>query len=176
MGHVSIHRRLWSRLRHADCRPFSCYTNLLQSLTHQSLQPIIAIQNALSESPAQATLGISLAIFAQTFFGGLFLNLAALVFSSGLSDGIKKYAPSVHVDKVVVAGATGFREVVAKNEVQGVVKAYSLGVDHVFYLAVGAAAIMFVLSLGMGWHPISKKEGAANPAGTAAPGGEENIA
>ncbi|KAF4766518.1 hypothetical protein HAV15_010474 [Penicillium sp. str.  len=117
--------------------------------------PIIAIQSTLS--PEQGALGISLAVFGQTFGGSLFLDFANLVFGSGLRTGLSKYAPTVDTQAVTAAGATGFRDVVSKNNLPGVVKAYSLAVDHTFYLAVGATACTFVFAFGMGWRKIATK-------------------
>ncbi|CAI7608057.1 unnamed protein product [Penicillium glandicola] len=117
--------------------------------------PIIAIQNTLS--PQQGTLGISLAVFGQTFGGSLFLTFANLVFESGLRTGLGEYAPAVETQAVVVAGATGFRDVVSKKDLPGVVSAYSLAIDHVFYLAVGTSVAMFLFAFGMGWRKIKTK-------------------
>ncbi|CAI7597832.1 unnamed protein product [Penicillium discolor] len=117
--------------------------------------PIIAIQSTLS--PEQGALGISLVVFGQTFGGSLFLDFANLVFGSGLRTGLSKYAPTVDTQAVTAAGATGFRDVVSKNNLPGVVKAYSLAVDHTFYLAVGATVCTFVFAFGMGWRKIATK-------------------
>ncbi|KOS46690.1 hypothetical protein ACN38_g2363 [Penicillium nordicum] len=118
--------------------------------------PIIAIQNTLS--PEQVALGISLAIFGQTFGGSLFLNFANLVFGSGLSTGLSECAPAVDRQAVTAAGATAFRDVVSKKNLQGVLSAYSLAVDHTFYLAVGASVSTFVFAFGMGWRKIKTKD------------------
>ncbi|KZF26031.1 efflux pump [Xylona heveae TC161] len=125
----------------------------MQSSLHTH-QPIIAIQNSLP--PEQSALGISLAVFGQTFGGSLFLAFAKIVFNDGLLSGLRKYASTVNVPAVIAAGVTGFRQAVAPEQITGVLRAYSLGVDRTFYLAVGASVATFVFALGMGWKKINK--------------------
>lgn len=110
--------------------------------------PIIAIQHALP--PQMSALGISLAMFGQTFGGSLFLTLAKLVFSAGLDAGLREYAPAVSAEAVTAAGATGFRDVVPANLLSQVLLAYCKGIDHTFYLAVGASGATFLFAWGMG--------------------------
>ncbi|GAB1207222.1 hypothetical protein APSETT445_005935 [Aspergillus pseudonomiae] len=110
--------------------------------------PIVAIQHALP--PQTSALGISLAMFGQTFGGSLFLTLAKLVFSAGLDAGLRENAPSVSIEAVTGAGVTGFRDVVPATLLSQVLLAYSKGVGHTFYLAAGASAATFCFAWGMG--------------------------
>lgn len=88
-------------------------------------------------SPEQSALGVSLAVFGQTFGGSLFLDFANLVFDSGVNAGLSEYAPTVDAQAVTAAGATAFREVVAKESLPGILRACSLAVDHAFLLDSG---------------------------------------
>ncbi|KAG9576627.1 putative MFS transporter, partial [Aureobasidium melanogenum] len=120
--------------------------------------PIIAIQNLLPKS--QASVAMSLLIFSQTFGGALFLAFAQTVFNTGLSSALKKYAPEVATETVLAAGATGVKNAVPKAVLHQVLQAYSVAINHVFYLGAGAAAAATIVCLGMGMHSIKKAQAA----------------
>ncbi|TAQ89078.1 hypothetical protein B7494_g2583 [Chlorociboria aeruginascens] len=117
---------------------------------------IVAIQNVLP--PDKIPVGMSIAVFSQTFGGALFLSFAQTIFSHELLVGLKKYAPTVDVETVITAGATNIRKVISKEDQPGVIQAYNFGTNSNFYLAAGAAVALFVFSLGMGWRSIKKKK------------------
>ena len=77
-------------------------------------------------------------------------------FSNGLTSALHQYAPEVNAEAVISAGATGFRAIVDKNSVEGVIMAYSKAVSQVFYVAAGAAGGAFIFCWGMGWKSIKK--------------------
>lgn len=87
----------------------------------------------------------------------MFLTIAQTVFSNSLKTKIPQYAPGANVDAVLAAGATEFAKVVTPDQVAGVVKAFSVSVDHVFYLVCGAAGGAFICSWAMGWRDIRQK-------------------
>lgn len=120
------------------------------------VRPIIAIQNALP--PEQGPLGLSLAIFTQTFGGSLALTIAQLVFWSSLEVALPKFAPTANVQAIIHAGATGFRSVVSPSELPAVLRSYAYAVDKTFYVALCASAGTFVFAWGMGWQKIQKKK------------------
>ena len=99
---------------------------------------------------------MSLVVFSQTFGGALFLSFDQTTFSSGLSNALHKYAPEVDAAAVINAGATGFRAIVDKSSLHGVIQAYSEALSHVFYVGAGAAVGAFICCWGMGWKSIKK--------------------
>jgi len=90
--------------------------------------------------------------------GAIFLALAQTVFSLGLESGLAKHAPGVSSITVVTAGASRFRQVVEEAAVKGVIRSYNDGLQHVFYLAVGASVGLFLFSWGMGFKKVEKKK------------------
>ncbi len=104
---------------------------------------------------------MSLVMFSQTFGGGLFLAFAKTIFSHGLVDGLKKYAPHVDAQAVISAGATSVRKVVNPEQLKGVLEAYNVRTNHAFWLAAGCSAATSVFSWGMGWRSVKKKKAAA---------------
>lgn len=117
--------------------------------------PIIAIQNLLPKS--QASVAMSLLIFSQTFGGALFLALSQTVFNTGLSSALQKYAPEVSAQTVLAAGATGVRGAVSEAVLPHVLQAYTVAINHVFYLGAGTAAGAAIVCVGMGMHSIKPK-------------------
>ena len=99
---------------------------------------------------------MSLVVFSQNFGGALFLSFDQTTFSNGLNDALHKYAPEVDAGAVIHAGATGFRALVDKNSLDGVILAYNKAVSHVFYVAAGASVGAFIFCWGMGWKSIKK--------------------
>jgi hypothetical protein len=120
------------------------------------LQPIVAIQNALSED--QVSVGMSLAIFAQTFGGALFLTFAETIFTIDLIRGLSVFAPEVSAQEVINAGGTALRDVLPQGSLLGVLLAYDQTISHTFYLAAGAAVATFVCCWGMEWKGVTKVE------------------
>lgn len=118
--------------------------------------PLLAISAFLP--PSQNAIGMSLVVFSQTFGGSIWLAVAQTAFSSSLNKALHQNAPNVSVEMVAKAGATGFRDLIAKEAVAGVIESYSIAVSHVFYLAAGAAVAALVFSCGMGWISVKKQK------------------
>lgn len=116
--------------------------------------PLVAIQTALPQE--QISVGIALLIFAQGFGGALFLAFAETDFTNGLTKAIKAFAPNVSAETVIAAGASAVRDVVPKADLGGAFLAYNQAIQHVFYLAAGAAAATLVFCWGMGWKSVKK--------------------
>ncbi|TKA69191.1 hypothetical protein B0A55_07076 [Friedmanniomyces simplex] len=124
--------------------------------------PLVAVQNNLS--PAMIPLAISLCMFTGMLFGALFLSASATIFTNSLRTLIPEYAPTADLEAIVVAGATGFRKVVAPDELAGVLLAYAKSVDRVFYLCAALAALCLPFSFGLGWTNIKAKAQKKNAA------------
>ncbi|KAH8649925.1 major facilitator superfamily-domain-containing protein [Xylariales sp. PMI_506] len=114
--------------------------------------PYIALQTLIPE--AQTSIAMAILIFCQNIGGAAFLTLAETDFSQSLRAALPRYAPAVDADAVIAAGATGFRSVVAPSELPGVLLAYSVSIDHVFYLSTGLAAGAFLAAWAMGWEDL----------------------
>ena len=101
---------------------------------------------------------MAILVFCLNFGGATFLTLAETDFSQSLLVAIPKYAPGANTTAVQSAGATDFRNVISAAELPGVLKAYSVSVDHVFYLVCASGAAAFVSAWGMGWNDIRKSK------------------
>ena len=125
------------------------------------IQPFVAVQNLIPHS--QIAIAMAILVFSLNFGGATFLTLAETDFSQSLLVAIPKYAPGVDATTVKSLGATDFRSAVSAADLPGVLKAYSVSVDHVFYLVCASAAAAFLSAWGMGWKDIRKHK--PNPPG-----------
>ena len=117
---------------------------------------MVALQTSLK--PSEISMGNSLLMFAISISTSIFIVVANTVFVGNLRSTIPIYAPGVDVEAVIVAGATGFRAIVSKEQLHSVIDAYSDSLDKVFYISVACALIAFFLSFGLGWVDIRKIE------------------
>ncbi|KAH1671062.1 hypothetical protein KXV68_004814 [Aspergillus fumigatus] len=116
--------------------------------------PMIAVQNAVL--PDELSTAMAILTFSQTIGAAIFLAAAEVIFSHGLRSTIPKYAPTVDSERVIAAGATGFRRIVSEASLPGVLVAYSKSIGHVFYLIAALSVLQFFLAWGMGWKNVSK--------------------
>ncbi|KGO68316.1 Major facilitator superfamily domain, general substrate transporter [Penicillium italicum] len=114
--------------------------------------PMVAVQNLVPH--AQISVAMAILVFFLNFGGATFLTFAETNFSQSLPVAIAHHAPGVDASAIIAAGATGFRGVVSRDQLVGVLKAYSESVDHVFYLVCASAAAAFCFAWGMGWQDI----------------------
>lgn len=95
-------------------------------------------------------------VFSQTLGGALFLAFSQTAFTNGLGQALQTFAADVDVQTLLVAGASAFREVVPKGSLAGVLLAYNQALNHVFYIAAGAASVSFACCWGMGFKNVKK--------------------
>ncbi|CAG7922357.1 unnamed protein product [Penicillium olsonii] len=117
--------------------------------------PMIAVQSSVR--PEQISIGVSMLSFSQSMGQALFLTLGQVTFINSLKAALSLHASSGNSAAVIAAGAGDVRAVVSKDELPGVLVAYSQGIDHVFYLATGIALGCFCVAWGMGWKDIRKR-------------------
>ena len=105
-------------------------------------------------------------MFSQQLGPALFLSLAQTILSSTLKSQLPTSVPGVNTkaeaQRILDAGATGFRNVVSMGQVQGVASVYCEVVDRVFYMGTGAAGCAFLVAWGMGWRSVKKGNGPSN--------------
>lgn len=97
-------------------------------------------------------------IFCQTFGGAVLLTISNTLFDNSLVAKLGSYVPGLDVEKVIRAGANGFRAVVTEDQLPGVLNAYSDSLNLVFWIGVASAICIFCLAWGMGWNDIREKK------------------
>ncbi|KAL3478143.1 major facilitator superfamily domain-containing protein [Aspergillus californicus] len=119
--------------------------------------PLLAVQTFASKSNHSIATG--LVMLSQYLGGAIFLAVCQVVFSSGLSGELARYAPSVDAEMLMAAGAGAVRDVVEPSMLDGVVKAYNGAVVRTLYVAVASAGGAFAFAGAMGWVSVKKPEG-----------------
>jgi hypothetical protein len=105
---------------------------------------------------------MAILVFTQNFGVSIGITISNAVFAQTLTRAIRRYAPSVSPQAALDAGsgAGEVRDLVIghEEELNGVLLAYSESLRNVFYLLVGFSCAAVLLSLGMGWVDVRKKE------------------
>lgn len=102
-------------------------------------------------------------MFVQNLGTAIFLVTATTIFTQTLVSDVALYAPSVSPHVVLEAGGSSgaIRSLVppGSSELQGLLKAYSNGLNNVFFMLMGLSVVGFVGAWGMGWKNIRKGKG-----------------
>ncbi|KAK8021792.1 hypothetical protein PG990_006930 [Apiospora arundinis] len=117
---------------------------------------IISIQSVTSGEELSS--GMAFMVFTQSLFPAIVLPLCNLVLVSSLRTQLPIYAPGADVPAVIKAGATSFRQVVGAEDLQGVISAYAVSVDRVFYLNAAMVVVSGLFIYGIGWYDIREKQ------------------
>jgi len=107
-------------------------------------------------------MGNSIVMFAQSLGTAVLLAVSDTLFEGGLESELPKHAPLVNPRAVIAAGATHFRDIVSAQDLPGVLVAYSLALDRVFYLAAGVSGLAVFTSLFLGWVDIRRQRRPGN--------------
>lgn len=106
---------------------------------------------------------MAILIFFQNFSTSVASVISNTIVAQTLIAAIPKYAPSVSPSAALKAGsaASAIRKIVPaghEDELEGVLTAYSESLRNVFYFLVGLAVLATMVSLGMGWKDVRKRE------------------
>ncbi|KAL3440264.1 major facilitator superfamily domain-containing protein [Aspergillus insuetus] len=137
--------------------------------------PLLAVQTFTSRS--QHSIATGLVVLSQNLGGAIFLAICQVVFSSGLSTELAKYAPGIDAKVLEAAGASALRDVVGDdgNVLESVLRAYNGAIVKVLYVATAAAGAAAVSAGGMGWVSVKsdKKDDKGEDGGEAERVGED---
>lgn len=101
--------------------------------------------------------------FFQSLGGALFISVAQTLFQNGLIAGLKTNAPSLDPTLFLHTGATEIRTLLAQlgkeDMLEGVLKAYALGLRHTFWITTSCAIAAFFCAAGLQWKSVKKGHG-----------------
>lgn len=123
--------------------------------------PQIAAQAVLPE--ADATLGISITLFAQNFGGALFISVAQQVFSSKVLAGLQDKVPGLNPETIQNLGLVDLGHSSFATGSQDVIPALENAFIQTWYIAVVLSCLTVVFSLLMEWRSV-KETNASPPA------------
>ncbi|KAL2822684.1 major facilitator superfamily-domain-containing protein [Aspergillus cavernicola] len=122
---------------------------------------LLTVQDVLKTRPAIIPVGISTVLFAQYFGSSVMQSVGASIFHNKLVDGLESGAGlnATGVTMLLDAGNLNVKQTALKafpDRVDAVITAYNDAITTVFYLAVAASALAFVLSTGIKWTNINQ--------------------
>lgn len=116
-------------------------------------------------------IGTALVQFSQSLGGAIFISVAQTLFSNGLIAGIELYAPSLDPQIFLHSGATAIRGLLVQmgqeDQLDGLLRAYVLALNHVFYITVACAMAAFFCATGLQWKSVKARRAADAKAGAA---------
>ncbi|KAI5270635.1 MFS transporter [Aureobasidium subglaciale] len=120
------------------------------------LSPQSAVQMALPKE--DASIGLSIIIFAEQFGAALFVSAAQNVFQTRLAGNLHVMAPSLNTTSIESAGLTDLRNLVTPEDVKGVLDAVDQSVAQTWYIAVALSCLTIIGSATMDWRSVKEKK------------------
>lgn len=120
------------------------------------LSPQSAVQMALPKN--DASIGLSIILFAEQFGAALFVSAAQNVFQNRLVDNLHTSVPSLNATSIGTAGLSDLRDLVAPADMMNVLVAVDQSVAQTWYMAVALACMTIVGSATMDWRSVKEKQ------------------
>ncbi|KAH0379623.1 hypothetical protein KCU92_g8062, partial [Aureobasidium melanogenum] len=120
------------------------------------LSPQSAVQMALPKN--DASIGLSIILFAEQFGAALFVLAAQNVFQNRLVDNLHTSAPSLNATGIGTAGLSDLKDLVAPADLMNVLVAVDQSVAQTWYMAVALACMTIVGSATMDWRSVKEKQ------------------
>jgi hypothetical protein len=121
--------------------------------------PYVATQTILRGD--DIPVGTSMVQLFQFLGGSVFLAISQALFANTLVDSLSKLSSvgigTTEIEKIMHAGSASVRKAVTDAQLPGVVSAYNDGIVSTFYVAAAAAAMAFVVALGLEWKSVKAK-------------------
>ncbi|KAG9748435.1 hypothetical protein KCU73_g7088, partial [Aureobasidium melanogenum] len=115
-----------------------------------------AVQMALPKN--DASIGLSIILFAEQFGAALFVSAAQNVFQNRLVDNLHTSAPSLNATGIGTAGLSDLKDLVAPADMMNVLVAVDQSVAQTWYMAVALACMTIVGSATMVWRSVKEKQ------------------
>lgn len=119
-------------------------------------QPMIVVQTALAAGDIPSATAINM--FAQTLGGALFVSVGQNVWSNQLVNNLAESVPPIEIAKVNSAGADAVRDVVSKEWLPQVLKAYSDSITECFFPGVAMGGLSIIGTLVIEWISVKGKK------------------
>jgi hypothetical protein len=117
---------------------------------------MIVAQAALKSEDVPS--GTAIIMFVQTLGGATFVAIGQNVFQNQLVQNLAKHAPDQNSPKLISAGATMIRMLVAEPALYRVLIAYNDAITQTFYVAVAMGALPLVGPACVEWISVKGKK------------------
>ncbi|KAL4900466.1 hypothetical protein BDW74DRAFT_188295 [Aspergillus multicolor] len=121
-----------------------------------SQMPILAVQVVLNKPDIPT--GLVMVMFFQMLGGALAPSVGQNLFTDGLLKNLKR-VQGIDGEAVVEAGASSFREIVPSPLINVVVQAFNSALRNVFWVALAAPAMAWVVAWAMEWRQLPDSGG-----------------
>lgn len=118
--------------------------------------PQSAVQTVLSTQ--DASLGLSVIIFAQQFGPAVAIAAAQTIFLNRLSENLQVLVPGLSPSAVSDMGLSDIKQLVGEADLERALGIFDASLMQTWYLAVGLACVTMVGSLGMEWRSVKEKK------------------
>lgn len=119
------------------------------------LSPQSAVQMALPKQ--DASIGLSIILFAEQFGAALFVSAAQNIFQTRLKGNLQMAVPQLNATSIGSIGLSDLRTLVNPWDMGVVLEAVDKSVAQTWYLAVGLACLTVVGSATMEWRSVKEK-------------------
>lgn len=118
--------------------------------------PQSAVQTVLAEN--DASLGLSVIIFAQSIGPAVSIAVAQTIFLNRLSQNLETLVPGLSPKAVDNLGLSDIKKLVGKESLEKALAVFDTSLMQTWYLAVGLACLTMVGSLMMEWESVKNKK------------------
>lgn len=118
--------------------------------------PQSAVQTALAEK--DASLGLSVIIFAQSIGPAVSIAVAQTIFLNRLSENLQLLVPGLNPKAVDNLGLSDIKTLVGKESLEKALALFDTSLMQTWYLAVGLACLTIVGSITMEWGSVKHKK------------------
>ncbi|KAK0390739.1 hypothetical protein NLU13_0242 [Sarocladium strictum] len=115
-------------------------------------QAINAVQTVLPREDIPT--GLTMVNFMNFVGGTVFVSVSQGVLTDTLSKELRKQIPDLDVPAVLGQGATDLSKAVPEDKLPVLLNAYNMGLQNVFYCAMGVSCLAFVASCFLEWKTV----------------------
>lgn len=119
------------------------------------LSPQSAVQMALPTS--DASIGLSIILFAEQFGAALFVSAAQSIFENRLTKNLLELTPSLNATSVEAMGLTDLKTLIGPENLADVLFGFDNSMTQTWYLAVVLACLTIFGSATMDWRSVKEK-------------------
>lgn len=130
-------------------------TGIGQGLVLQA--PNIATQTVLPKK--EVSTGLAIMNLFNFLGASLFVTVGQTLFEHGLVKRLQPIIPNLDPSTLSNVGATSIRNMVPHDQLPAVLSAYNDSMRSIWYLAIGLAGLVFVVSWGLEWKSVKRTQG-----------------
>lgn len=109
-------------------------------------------------SKAEVSTGLAILNLFNFLGASLFVTVGQTLFEDGLIQRLRSIIPDSNPSSLTNGGAASIRNLVPRDQLPVVLNAYNNSMKSIWYLAIGLAGLVFVVSWAMEWKSVKKQK------------------